>query len=163
MNNIQPITADYKPTVPSFVMARIQPHSDGRTFVPTESGRWAVTLGVDDRDGQLVDFVAYFLDNVGNWWLRRREISVLGAEAISRAEFYQTPLNLYPTPHQWLLARGDGVCVLDWGVNLLPIFERVPHIACKNTKLKSRLHRSFVKQHPKITVPALAEEVRRAA
>ncbi len=146
---------------PSFVMARIEPRPDGRTFVPTENGQWAVTLGVDSREGEIVDFVAYFLEDVGNWWLRRREIPILGAETLSRAEFYQQPLRLFETPHDWLKARGDGICILSWDVGLLPIFQQVSLVVCQSARLKRRLKSSFNKQHPQITVQPT--EVRHAA
>ncbi len=160
MKNIQPVTADYKPGAPIFVMARISPHSNG-TFAPTENGQWAVTLGVDDRDGQLVDFLAYRPGDPGTWWLRRREIPILGAETLSRAEFYQQPLRLFETPHDWLTARGVGVCVLSWDVDLLPIFQQVSPIVCQSARLKIHLKASFNKHQPRITVQST--EVRRAA
>ena len=161
MNNIQPVTADYKPTVPSFVAVRIEPRADG-TFRPTENGQWAVTLGVDDRDGRIVDFCAYFLNSPGTWWLRRREIPILGAETLSRAEFYQHPLRLFETPHDWLTARGAGVCILVWDdLDLLPIFQQVSPIVCQSARLKKRLTSSFNKHQPRITVQST--EVRRAA
>ena len=160
MKNIHPSSPDYKPVMPRFVMARISPHSNG-TFAPTENGQWAVTLGVDDRDGRLVDFVAYFLIAPATWWLRRREIPILGAEKLSQAEFYQQPLRLFETPHDWLEARGDGVCVLSWDVDLLPIFQQVFPIVCQSARLKRRLKSSFNMHQPRITVQST--EVRRAA
>ena len=145
---------------PSFVMVRIEPRPDGM-FRPTESGQWAVTLGVDDCEGRLIDFVAYFLNAPGRWWLRRNEIPILGAEAISRAEFSRRPLSLYETPHAWLLARGRGAVVLDWGCDLHEIFKLVPRIHCQSAGLKDRLRRSFWKSLPKITAPR--KEMRHAA
>ncbi len=136
---------------PGFVMTCIEARSDG-TFRPTESGQWAVTLAVEDREGRLVDFVAYFLDNVGTWWLRRCEIPILGAETLSRAEFYQQPLRLFETPHAWLLARGRGVVVLDWDCDLHEIFKLVPRIHCQSARLKRRLESSVIKHQPRITV-----------
>lgn len=141
-------------------MARISPRTDG-TFIRTENGQWAFTLGVDDRDGRLVDFVAYFLSAPATWWLRRREIPILGAEKLSQAEFYQQPLRLFETPHDWLEARGDGVCVLSWDVDLLPIFQQVFPIVCQSARLKKRLKSSFNKHQPRITVQST--EVRHAA
>ncbi len=137
---------------PSFVMTRIEAQPDG-TFRPNVSGQWAVTLAVDDREGRLADFVAYLLGAPGRWWLRRNELLILGVEEISRAEFYQRPLSLYETPHAWLLARGQGSCVLDWGVDLRGIFEGVPRVHCQSVELRERLRRSFLKSLPKITAP----------
>ncbi len=145
---------------PSVVAAQIDPLDDG-TFRWSKAGRWALTLGIDDRDGRLIDFVAYFLDTPGTWWLRHRESPILGAETISRAEFYQQPVRLFETPHGWLEARGAGVCVLSWGVDLLPIFQQVSPIVCQSARLKSRLKASFNKYQPRITVQST--EARRAA
>ncbi len=33
------------------------------------------------------------------------------------------PLPIYPTPSTWLEAGGDGVCVIDWDMNLLHLFD----------------------------------------
>ena len=138
---------------PSVVMTRIEPRPDG-TFRPSEGGQWAVTLGVDDREGRLVDFVAYLPSDPGRWWLRRNESPILGVEDISRAEFFQRPLSLFETPHAWLLGRGRGAVVLDWGCDLRGIFEAVPRIHCQSTELKEHLHKSFWKFLPKITAPS---------
>ncbi len=136
---------------PSYVLTRIEPCVDG-TFVPTERGGWSVTIGVDDRDGRLVDFVAYFLNTPETWWLRRREIPILGAETLSRSDFYQQPARLFERPQDWLTARGNGVCVLNWDVDLLPIFKSVSPIVCQSLRLKQRLVSSFEEYQPRITV-----------
>ncbi len=134
---------------PSFVMVCIEPRPDG-TFLPSETGQWAVTLAVDDREGRLVDFLAYLPSDPGTWWLRRREIPILGAETLSRAEFYQQPLRLFETPHAWLLARGRGAVVLDWDCDLHEIFKLVPRIHCRSAALRDRLRKAFWKSLPKI-------------
>ncbi len=145
---------------PSFEMTSIDPRSDG-TFRPNERGQWALTLSVDDCDGQLRDFVAYFLNNPGRWWLRRDQSLILGVEEISRTEFFQRPLSLFETPHAWLPGRGRGAVVLDWGCDLRGIFEAVPRIHCQSAELRDRLRRSFWKSLPTITAPS--KGVRRAA
>ena len=143
--------SDLRPR-PSFVITRIEPRPDG-TFRPSESGQWAVTLGIDDREGRLVDFVAYLRNDPGRWWLRRNESPILGAEVIARAEFFQRQLTLHETPHAWLRARGDGAVVLDWNCDLHEIFRFVPRVHCQSAELRDRLRKSFWKSLPKITAP----------
>ena len=138
---------------PSVVAAQIEPRDDG-TFAWSKDGRWALTIGVYDRDERLVDFVAYFRTEPGKWFLRRRtESPVLGASMIARAADLRQPLKLYAMPYTWLLARGDGAAVIDWSPDLRGIFDQVPSIHCQNSELKDRLDRHFAKFQPKITAP----------
>ena len=138
---------------PSVVAAQIAPREDG-TFEWSKSGRWALTVGVYDRDERLVDFVAYFSDDPSRWFLRRRtESPVLGASMIARAADFRQPLRLYATPDTWLLARGDGAAVVDWSIDLRGVFDGVPSIHCESRALKERLDRHFAKFTPKIIAP----------
>lgn len=146
---------------PSLVMVRIEAFANG-TFRPNESGEWAITVGVNDRDPQLVDIVAFFLKDINCWWLRRRDQTpVLGADRIDYAIFYRQPLTLYQTPYDWLLERGNGAVVLDWGCDLRDIFEGIPKIQCRSISLGKKLRESYAKFQPVITTPT--KEKRHAA
>lgn len=139
---------------PSLVMARIEVFDNG-TFRPNESGEWAVTVGVNNRDSQLIDICAFFLHDIAHWWLRRRsQTPVLGADRIDYAAFHKQTLPLYQTPYDWLLGRGDGAVVLDWGCDLRDIFEGIPKIQCQNTSLSKKLRQSYTKFQPTIIGPS---------
>ena len=65
-------------TVREISPARILTRRDG-TFAFDKAGEVAAIGKVYDRDGVLVDFVAWFIDHPGTWWLRRgTETPVLG-------------------------------------------------------------------------------------
>lgn len=138
---------------PSIVMARIKV-LDERTFRPKKRGQWAVTVGVNNRDSQLVDICAFFLHDPTQWWLRQgSQTPVLGADRIDYAAFHQQTLPLYQTPYDWLLGRGNGAVVLDWGCDPRDIFEGVPDIQCQSAVLDNRLKQSFTDFQPTITGP----------
>ena len=150
---VRPALETMRARRPSFVMARIKV-LDECTFRPKKRGQWAVTVGVNNRDSQLVDICAFFLHDPAQWWLRRRsQTAVLGADRIDYAAFHQQTLPLYQTPYDWLLGRGNGAVVLDWGCDLRDIFEGIPEIQCQSITLRKKLRQSYTKFQPKITAP----------
>ena len=145
---------------PSLVIVRIQTRPHG-TFRASRTGKRAATLGVEDRFGNLTDIVAWFT-SPSPWWLRRGDQTpVLGAKALAIAAWDHTPIALHRTPEHWLKFGGEGVCILDWGVDLRPLFQGVPQINCTSRELKERLWCAFRKLEPKIVVQPV--EVCRAA
>ena len=135
--------------------------ADG-TFAPDPTGQDCypmVILGVKDRHGELVDLVAWYLDAPENWYLRiGDETPVLGAHALALAAYYRRSVTLYPTPEAWLYARlrdrdHAAVCVLDWDVDLRPLFEGVSGVECAHPHLEDRLYDSLRRFEPKITTP----------
>ncbi len=135
---------------PSFVMTRIEPLGDG-TFKPTESGEWAVTIGVDDRDECLCDFCAWFLDDEWRWWLRHGDqCHVLGAQELAFAANCRKTIKLVSTPEVWLRSRGAGVCVLRWDLDLAPLFEGVERVECDSPNLERRFREMLRQWEPKV-------------
>ncbi|MEE9249741.1 MAG: hypothetical protein V3U93_01260 [Alphaproteobacteria bacterium] len=136
-------------------MTRVEPRPDG-TFRPSEDGQWALTLGVDDREGRLVDFVAYFLNNPGRWWLRfRDETPFLGARDLAFAADCGKSIRLFSTPDTWLRAQlrhGDheAVCVLNWGVDLCPLFDGIEAVVCNTPGLARRLREKLREWEPEV-------------
>ena len=113
-----------------------------------------MTVGVNNRDSQLIDICAFFPHDIAHWWLRRSaQTPVLGADQIDYASFYRQPLALYQTPYDWLLGRGNGAVVLDWGCDLRDIFEGIPKIQCQSITLGKKLRQSYTKFQPTITGP----------
>ena len=153
MTDIHPRTSEFKPSV---VAAQIEPHEDG-TFGWSKTGRWALTVGVYDRDERLVDFVAYFLDDPSTWFLRRaNQTPVLGTRDLAFAADNQQPVNLYSTPNLWLFGHRRRswrsiVCIVDWGADIAPLLDGVSRVECDTPELQKRLRHALRKWEPKIT------------
>ena len=133
---------------------RIATRPDG-TYRVDPDGQLAVLVPVRDRYGGIVDAVAFFQEEPEQWWLRHGdEAPILGAQALAHAGWERQPLILWETPLQWLLHRRNGCVVLDWGVDLRPIFEDVPAINCQSAALRDRLQENFLAFGPQLTVRA---------
>ncbi|MCH9050079.1 MAG: hypothetical protein IIA72_03210 [Proteobacteria bacterium] len=131
---------------------RIAGKNDG-TYSLDPNGRLAVLTPMRDRWGEIVDIVAFIQDEPEQWWRRSGdETPILGAPALAYAAWERQPLVLWETPLQWLLQRRSGSVVLDWGVDLRPIFEDIPAINCQSTALSDRLHRNFLEFGPRLNV-----------
>ena len=136
---------------------RIVAKDDG-TYSPDPNGRLAVLIPVRDRWGEIADIVAFIQDEPEQWWCRHGdEMPILGAQALAHAAWERQPLMLWETPLQWLLQRRSGSVVLDWGVDLRPIFEDTPAINCQSAALRSRLQENFLAFGPRLTVRAGAD------
>ena len=141
-----------KPCVPRLTAVRIASKNDGTYYVDPH-GRLAALIPVLDRWGELVDIVAFFPDEPEQWWCRDGdETPILGAQALADAAWERRPLVLWETPLQWFLQRRTGSVVLDWGVDLRPIFEDIPTVDCQSMALSDRLQRNFLKFGPRLTV-----------
>ena len=140
---------------------------DDGTWRADPSGAPAVLIPVHDRDGVAVDIIAYHLDDPSEWRLRYGDCCpILGAEALAMAAYHRDPVTLCSTPERWLLARshpgagvhlhhqgGDETCVLDWGVDLGPLFAEVSHIQCDSVGLHDQMQRAIRSWEPEITAP----------
>ena len=60
---VTPASGTMRASRPSFVMARIKV-LDERIFRPKKKGQWAATVGVNNRDSQLIDVCAFFLHDI---------------------------------------------------------------------------------------------------
>ena len=142
--------------------------ADG-TFAPDPTGQGGqpmVILGVKDRYGELVDLVAWHPDAPERWYFRiGDETPILGAHALALAAYYRRSITVYPSPEKWLFARvrdrdHAAACVLDWSVDLRPLFEGVPSVTCTAPGLEPALYRALREHEPRITT---VEVVRHAA
>ena len=88
------------------------------------------------------DIVAWFPDNPARWLTRSGLATVLGEDAIHRAEWRGDPIRLYPTPKDWLHASHGGdncaVCVVDWDADIRFLFTGLT-VFC-NADLERRIH-----------------------
>ena len=131
---------------------RIAGKDDG-TYSPDPHGRLAVLIPVRDRWGEIVDIVAFIQDEPEQWYCRSGdETPILGAQALAEAAWDHRPLVLWETPIQWLLQRRSGSVVLDWGVDLRPIFEDIPAVDCQSPALSDRLQQNFLEFGPRLNV-----------
>ena len=138
---------------------RIAGKNDG-TYSLDPHGRLAVLIPVRDRWGEIVDIVAFIQDEPEQWWRRYGdETPILGAQALAQAIFERRELVLWETPLQWLLQRSRGSVVLDWGVDLRPIFEDIPAINCQSPALSDRLQQNFLEFGPRLSVRAEADNL----
>ncbi len=158
--------------LPRFGRSRVQPLASGN-YRPSDDGQWAVVLEVRDRHNELADLVAWSPDDPGHWWLRHGdETPLLGARALAFAADGVGPVTLLPTPEAWLFAHrerpkldagesgaevslssGAVVCIMDWGVDLTPLFDGVLRVDCDSPELQKQLQRSLRAREPRITAP----------
>ena len=138
-------------------LGRVRFLADG-TWRADPSGFPAVLMAVHDRYGEPVDLVAWSPDKPSEWRLRfGDECPILGAADLAQAAWYQEPVSLYSTPERWLLSRRrptpPPVCVLDWGVELGPLFDGVSHVECDSVGLRDQMQRALRLWEPEITAP----------
>lgn len=144
---------------PLFVFQKIRVQGDGR-FLTDHDGKAAVVAPVLDRYSDLVDLVAFDPVAPCEWFMRHGDMCpILGARLLAYEAEMGREVKMFPTPSDWLFAHGDGVCVLDWDVRLLPLFSglgkaRVDHLEASVAKeLKERLKHNFWRDQPKIISP----------
>lgn len=139
------------------IITRIRTRHDG-LYEPDSDGDEAMIVPVQDRHGELVDIVAWFLDKPEIWWLRLGdETPFLGTRNLAMAAYYGDPITLHPNPESWLLAGRKGVCILKWSWRLDDLFEGVGVVECSSTPLQRKLiaslrrweHRLVVRQEPR--------------
>ena len=130
-------------------LAHIRIMSGGR-FELDPAGAEAIMLTVegivDDLMGmsiEPVDLVAWLPASPWRWALRFRTAPILGEVTLDRARFHGDAIALHATPERWCEAKGQGVCVLDWKVDLRPLFEKVSSVECDSDHLAKRLRAAF--------------------
>ncbi len=141
-------------------LGRVRFLADG-TWRADPAGTPAVLIPVLDRDDVVADGIAYHLDDPSEWWLRYGDsCPILGAQALAVAAYHHDPVRLCSTPERWLLSRRrptpPPVCILDWGVELGPLFEGVSTVVPDSQELHDRFQRALRSWEPEITAPRQA-------
>jgi hypothetical protein len=134
------------------VATRIIPSCDG-TYRSDPEGEWAAVTRVHDRHGELVDLVAWYLNEPGNWWLRRGdETPILGSRNLAMAAYYGDAITLHQNPQDWLLAARRGACVIKWSWPLAELFDGVGMVDCDSPELQHRFLAVLRRWEPCVTV-----------
>lgn len=76
-------------------------------------------LAVHDAAGELIDIAALASHRRDEWALRTGNGWALGLDQVDRAHARtarekRTTIRLHASPFDWLAAKGEGICVLDW-------------------------------------------------
>ncbi len=120
------------------------------------AGELAQIAAIRDRYDWLEDLVAWMADTPGSWHVKEGTCPVLGARELHLAAAWGDPVMIYPTPSAWVGANGAGVCVLDWGAELLGCFEGVPEISTAHLPvdtakaIEKRLKQNFWRGLPRV-------------
>jgi hypothetical protein len=96
-----------------------EPESDGPAPAGANSIKaFIVPVGAADPDtgfwSEIWDLCAFNLASPGRWWLRSGLGDLLGEDHVAACAESGAAVRLVATPLDWLCARGDAVCVLDW-------------------------------------------------
>ena len=86
-------------------------------YEPDEGGIEGIVVPVYDSlydNHLLVDLAAFIPEAPERWWLRVGNGVLLGADVVDKAEFFDEPVHLYPSPLAWLQNECRGACALDW-------------------------------------------------
>jgi len=95
---------------------RVEFCRDGSWNPVDAGGSQALILPILDA-GMLVDMVAFSPRSPDQWALRRGDGRLLGADQLSGCGDWQTgvrEVRVFANPMEWLIAGGDGICVLVW-------------------------------------------------
>ncbi len=132
-------------------------HLTGRVhFRLDPAGELAQIAPIRDRYDRLEDLVAWFPDVLGRWYVREGLCPILGARELALAASHGDPVMIYPTPSAWVAADGAGICVVDWGVELLGCFEGVTEISTAHLSagtaaaIEKLLKRNFWRGLPRV-------------
>ncbi len=126
----------------------IQIHRDG-TWSPSERhGVRAVLLPIfDPRGGEdLIDVVAWRVEEPRKWWLRRGIATHLGQQDLEQCWWEDRPIKLISRPRDWMFDSGPSVCILQWTADLRAILWRAPEVRCADYRMKKYLEARLAAQ-----------------
>ncbi len=123
---------------------------DSGFFEFSADGALAAVARVHDSDHDLADFVAWFLDRPGQWWLRHGDCAVLGGHELAVAAWGGGVIRLHATPEEWFLGGQHGACVLLWDAPLDDLFAGVGSIRCDSPVLRQRIVDALRRWEPRV-------------
>ncbi|SDE93133.1 hypothetical protein [Rhodospira trueperi] len=90
------------------------------------------------------DLIAFRPRDPSRWWRRVGDAVLINREAVERAKYLDEPLPVHPDPLAWMVARGAGVVIVDWGRRPLRLhLSGPPSLVCATYELADRLDRRF--------------------
>ena len=128
---------------------RIETHDSG-LFEFDAGGDLAAVSRVHDSDHDLADFVAWFVDRPGQWWLRNGDVAVLGSHELAVAAWGRGVIRIHETPEEWFRGGRHGVCVLLWDAPLDDLFAGVGSIWCDSPTLRQRIVDALRRWEPRV-------------
>jgi hypothetical protein len=138
-----------------FGIAEIQPHRDG-TYDPLPGGRRAIVLparpieGLEDHDP--FDLVAFFPEKPRQWWTRHGVASLLNPDAVDRASILREGLRIWRTPLDWLIAKGEGIVILEPAVNLRLLLAGAERLIVADVEQGTEIERRLAVPPPKTAI-----------
>lgn len=119
-------------------------------------GDRAIVLRVDTPSGDLIDAVAFRLENPRSFWLHEDLADSLGGDAILEAQTLEQPLRLHESPLEWLKSDMQGLVVLDWYGHWLVNITGVPALQFDDKEFASRAYARLSRPYsvPPMMVPA---------
>ena len=93
-------------------VANVRPCTDG-LYVPDDDGQVIAAILPVMPDDELIDLVAIDIAQPDRWWRRTGLGTLLGEDNTIGLGIGNDPLLVHPGPHEWLLASGEGVAILD--------------------------------------------------
>jgi hypothetical protein len=155
-----------------FGIARVRRCSSGY-FEPSECGRMAVIVPVtwpEYCEGltcsefvrwPIVDLVAFRTDTPADWLSRTGAAWALGEHLLEHWE--GEPVPIVATPLDWLCARGDAACILDWSASspAWPALRMVSELHVQDDRLAVRLRQAIDRTAPRPRI--IGKDLRRAA
>jgi hypothetical protein len=136
--------------MPDFTLSAINPYSNG-TFELAATGTKAIIMAVDES-GDAIDDVAWYPGQPGKWWLRHGVATVLGEDAIDAARWHGESVLLVATPADWIKARGEAACILDWSADVYGPLSLAPGVRCATVALAGQLRKAISRPRLNITI-----------
>ena len=145
---------EIQPSAPKWYAAGIA--IDGDRFRHNPDGEPAHLCIARDRYGLPDDLVAWLPDKPERWFVHEGTCPVLGARNLAIAAAWGDSIAIHPTPCAWITSGGEGFVVLDWDMNLVPLFDGILNIDVDDVvdvghvNIAKRLRENFARFLPKI-------------
>lgn len=122
---------------------------------------------IENEDGEIVDAVAWPVDDPSKWFLWTGRGVVLGAAELRLGGECEVPIVLVETPEAWVRRHAAGAhltcCVVDWSGAVVEALSAAWSVVPETRELGTRLERALRDSWARPTWLAKPREVRRAA
>lgn len=130
--NVQPLPNGlFKPTDHDGVEAVVTPMVEGGVAI--------------DQRAKIIDRVAFRPNEPRRWRQRTGAGTILGADTLRIADWFDEPLALFLTPLAWLQAECEDACIIDWRANLPFLLNGIRRVICDDVELADHLDRTVTR------------------